>query len=209
MTIYNLKFKNNKGFTIVELIVVMAVFLFIVGVAIGIFLSIVGQQKKVLAQQQLLNQVSYAEEYMSKALRMATTDVSGNCLGEDHMGYIYLLTRTSASGGIKFINQSNGYCQEFFFDNYIHGDLNSPMVLKELKGANGVSNGNDDDAAPIISGNLQITSANVYFNGGLSDGVSNADNVQPRLTIFFNINVLGESAMPVQITVSQRNLNVK
>ena len=33
--------KSSKGFTIIELVVVMAVFLFIIGAAISIFLSVI------------------------------------------------------------------------------------------------------------------------------------------------------------------------
>ena len=60
---------NNKGFTLIELIVVMTVFLLVIGAAMGIFISIVQNQKKILSEQELLNQISYVEEYMSKALR--------------------------------------------------------------------------------------------------------------------------------------------
>ena len=82
--------KNSAEFTIIELIVVMTVFLFIIGAAIGIFISIVKSQKKVLVEQQLVNQVSYVKEYMSKALRAAKVDSIGDYLG--NKGDIYLLT---------------------------------------------------------------------------------------------------------------------
>jgi len=62
---------KNKGFTLVELVVAMAVFLFIIGAAITVFLSIIQHQKTVLQEQKVLNQLSYAMEHMSKALRMA------------------------------------------------------------------------------------------------------------------------------------------
>ena len=105
---------QNRGFTLIELIVVIAVFVFIIGAAIGIFLSVVQNQKKILAEQQFMNQISYAEEYMSKALRMAAVDIDGSCLIDPHgsnqsnPGYIYLLTRYDTSKGlfkgIKFKN---------------------------------------------------------------------------------------------------------
>ena len=138
--------KLSKGFTLIELIVVMAVFLLIIGAAIGIFLSIVQNQKRVLSEQQLLNQISYVEEYMSKALRMAKTEPATDsispepCLKDysigldpaDHPGYVYLLTRPDSNGifrGIKFINHSDGdACEEFYLDT-----STTPYVLKELK----------------------------------------------------------------------------
>jgi len=154
--LFNYMLNNNtkkyKGFTLIELIVVMSVFLFIIGAAIGIFIAVVQNQKQVLSEQELLNQISYTQEYMSKALRVAEadsvkTDPGGNCLiyegtdgtplGSNNLGYIYLLTRHDISTGffrgIKFINSSaKDACQEFFLD--------ADGVLKEIKnGAAAVS----------------------------------------------------------------------
>jgi prepilin-type N-terminal cleavage/methylation domain-containing protein len=108
--------KKNKnkflaGFTMVEMIVVMALFLLVIGAAISVFISMVSDQKRALSEQQFLNQISYVQEYISKALRMAEPELGANCLlsGEDSLGgYIYLLTRPDPTGlyrGIKFINQ--------------------------------------------------------------------------------------------------------
>lgn len=211
--------KLSKGFTLIELIVVMAVFLFIVGAAITIFLSIISHQKKVLSEQELLNQVSYVEEYMSKALRMAAKDTSGSCLGQDNTGYIYLLTHydlhSSKFRGIKFINPSdlnssnNPVCQEFYLD--------ENNVLQEVK----------DSSSPVAlsSANLQLDPENPIrfaINGldGSSSGcasveqcgASGQDSVQPRVTILLNVKIAGDSQEPeraVQTTVSQRDLNIK
>ena len=209
-----LNFRNKKGFTLIELIVVMAVFLFIIGAAIGIFLSIVKNQKKILAEQQVLNQISYVEEYMSKALRMVAADLSGGCISP---GYIYLLTRYNGTlgawQGIKFINQSDGdACQEFFLAGT--GTALDPYILKEIK--------NGGAAVDLTPNNLQFDSTNpIRFavngsasgcGGAIPCGASNTDPVQPRVTILLNIKIAGDSQEPnkiIQTTVSQRNLNVK
>lgn len=210
--------KNNKGFTLIELVVVMAVFLFIIGAAIGIFISVIKNQKKILAQTQFLNQVSYIEEYMSKALRMAKVASADevSCLGQE--GFVYLLTRPDISGfyrGVKFINPSdNNVCQEFFLD--------TDGVLKEKKGGDSAS------AVPIIAANLQFDQINPIrfsINGsdgsvvdaqgklqcfGLNEcGAGNGDSVQPKVTIILNIKIAGDSQNPnriIQTTVSARNL---
>jgi len=221
----NKKIKSSKGFTIIELIVVMAIFLLVIGAAIGIFLSIVKNQKKVLAEQQLLNQISYAEEHMSKALRMAKTEgTTENCLVDpfsadhsDHPGYIYLLTRydNGIFRGVKFINQSdNDACTEFFWDS-------ATNQLKELKDST-----NDSNATALTSANLQINSVKFSVNGSDGSAYSNIchgnpsqdcgaskdDSVQPRVTITLNVKVPNDSQEPnriIQTTVSQRNLTSK
>jgi len=216
---------KSKGFTLIELIVVMAVFLFVIGAAIGIFISIIQSQKRVLSEQQFLNQISYVEEHMSKALRMAGKDTTGGCLGQ--AGYIYLLTRYNTSTalfrGIKFLNQSevdssgNPVCQEFFLAGA--GTPADPYVLKELKNSN-----NNDNAVPLTSSNLQISNYLIRFGingstGGTlySDscqstvqcGASDVDLFQPRVTILLNIKIPGEKlTRTIQTSVSQRNFNV-
>jgi len=203
---------------LIELIVVMAVFLFVIGAAVGIFISIVQNQKKVLAEQEFLNQISYVEEYMSKALRMANVAIYDNCIPS---GYIYLLTHYNlASGlfrGIKFINQSdNNACQEFFLAGA--GTAADPYILKELNSTNG------SDAVAITPPNLQFDPMNpIRFSINGSDGsavncgnldqcgASDMDTVQPKVTILMNVKIAGDCPTcnrTIQTTVSQRNLNV-
>lgn len=178
--------KNQKGFTLVELMVVMAVFLFVIGAAIGIFISIIEYQRRLLTEQELLNQISYVEEYMSKALRVAKTelnevyiDPSGNyhsCMTDannnDHPGYSYLLTRIDSSTGlyegIKFIDESdldpsgNPACEEFFLG-HDGGVSTNPLVLQEIK-----NGGSPVDLTPP---DLTITSLKFSING--TDGTQN------------------------------------
>jgi type II secretory pathway pseudopilin PulG len=219
-------FKDGKlltGFTMIELIVVIAVFMFIIGAAVGIFLSIVQNQKKLLSEEQLLNQISYIEEYMSKAMRMATKDLSGNCLidnsptspfpGKSYPGYNYLLTRPFTTGpaagfftGIKFFNQSDNICQEFYWDT-------TQGVLEEVRGS----------ASPIAltPSSMQINSIKFSINGTggcygggtcpFGDQDLSVVNLQPRITMLLNVKISGDSQEPnrtIQTTVSQRNLNV-
>jgi len=203
----------SKGFTLIEMIIVMAVFFFIIGAALSIFISIVQNQKKVLAEQQFLNQISYIEEYMSKALRMAETSIDSNpatnCIPE---GYIYMLTRYDNTNqiwrGIKFLNQSDGgRCQEFFLDNVtpnslgplIKNDPKNPIILKELKDINA----DDNDAIPLTSPSLQIKSMNFSINTTECTPVScgfqsnppppaEPNPVQPRVTVLFKVAIPGD-----------------
>lgn len=204
--------KLDKGFTIIELIVVMAVFMLVVGAVVSLFISIIQSQKRVLSEQQLLNQISYVEEYMSKALRMAksaSTTQDINCL--NNQGFIYLLTHYDITSGlyrgVKFINQSdNDACQEFFLD--IDG------ILKEKKASS--------LPVALTSASLRINSIKFSINGsdgsalGCGDtnqcGASNEDVVQPKITTFLNVRIEGDDQSTdrtVQTTVSQRNLNIQ
>jgi len=136
---------KGTGFTLVELVVVISVFSLIVLTASTLFVSMVQQQRRALAQQELLNQTSYVIEYMSRALRMAKKDTTGSCLGTT--GINYLLTRSNS--GVKFINHSNNdICQEFFLEN---------ERLKESKDGGTTS-------VPLTSESLKVN----YFKINLS-----------------------------------------
>jgi prepilin-type N-terminal cleavage/methylation domain-containing protein len=173
---------NKKGFTLIELIVAIALLLAILGTAIGIFVSIVQHQRIILAEQELLNQVSYVLEYMSKALRMAGKDLTGDCLkdnfGTMYPGYNYLLTRpvNGVYTGIKFINRSdNDTCQEFYLDNT--DPENS--VLKETK------NGLPVTGVALTSDKFMINFIRFGINGnnGLTTGIIGAagdNSIQPE-----------------------------
>ncbi|MCX6721982.1 MAG: type II secretion system protein [Candidatus Staskawiczbacteria bacterium] len=207
--------KFSKGFTIIEMVVVMAIFIFVITAVFGIFLSVVQSQRRVLSEQQLLSQISYAQEYMSKALRMATVDASGNCLGTGNAGYIYLLTDYDSSAsvfkGVKFFNQTDNACEKFFVDNAVYGQTSTPLVLKQLK-----NNADVSTAIALTSSALQINSVRFSVNGSsgstfaasgcpspnttqcgcpntLQCGACYCDAVQPRVTISMNVAISGES----------------
>jgi len=188
----------SRGVTLVELIVVLAVFVFIILVTVSIFTSIIRDQRGILTEQELLNQTSYVTEYMSRTIRAAIKDTTGNCLSSS--GDIYLLTYYDlASGfynGIKFITENN-ICQEFFLD--------TDGVLKEMK--NGGSSQN------ILSDKFEIKYVRFIINGDKSlDVASESDSIQPRVTFAINVKVqtpLGQKEKITQTTASWINLNFK
>jgi prepilin-type N-terminal cleavage/methylation domain-containing protein len=200
---------NNKtnGFTLIEVIVVMAVFMLIVGSAISIFISIVQHQKNILAEQELLNQSSYAIETISKALRMAGRDDVGDCIS---VGYNYMLSEWNLTlrgyTHIKFLNQSdidflgNQACQEFYLDDGVLKEVKRYLVADPI------------NPIAITSAKLKVNSLVFAINGDKTkEGASDIDGVQPRVTIFMDIQVSGDNSRSIgkiQTTVSQRNLNM-
>lgn len=100
---------NNKGFTLIELMVAVTIFSLLVAASSGIFISSLRSQRQGLATQEVLNQTSYLMEYMSKALRMAKKDLLGTCTGTAKLNY------TFENQCIKFQNYQ-GSCQQFCLD---------------------------------------------------------------------------------------------
>lgn len=177
----------NKGFTLTELLIGMGIFALILGPVTGLLVSGIRLQRQSLAEQQSLDQLSFALEYMSRALRMAKKDTTGNCLSQTGLNY-------ENPGGqisnIKFINPLQNYrCQRFFLEaqtlKYDMGAGESPLALTAAK--------------------LQVQS--LKFN---LIGQSETDDLQPRVTIFLKAKPT-QSARPIELqtTISQRNLDAK
>ena len=99
--------KSGAGFSMVELLITGFVFSVIFGVATSTFVNAIRVQKYNMAHQQLLDQTSYAIEYMARALRMAKTD-NGDCEVANRVNY-----KVFANGrGIRFRNyKSRPICQ--------------------------------------------------------------------------------------------------
>ena len=195
---------KNKGFTLIEMLVAIMIFSIVVGAISGIFISGLLQQRRALASRALLDQTSYALEYMSRALRMAKKETIEGCLLTYGLNYEipveYRINGNENLGtGLRFINHLQGdECQEFYLD------LENGQ-LKYQKEANLVSPPLPLD---LTSDELEIT--NLLFN---LSGQPQEDNLQPRVTIFLEIK--GKDTTPeqqpeikIQTTISQRNPDV-
>jgi len=173
---------KNKGFTLVEMLVTALIFSIVMGAAMGVFVSAIKLQRYNLTHQQLLNQASYAMEYMDRAIRMAVRD-DGTC-GFSGKNYNY------TASSIQF-QTYDGACQAF--------SLNSDSIKATKTGANGYNN------VDLTSDDFEVTSFTFQVSG---DGI---DNDQPKVTIFLEIKGKGLGQQPkikIQTTVSQRNLDL-
>jgi prepilin-type N-terminal cleavage/methylation domain-containing protein len=180
---------NNKGYTLIEVLVAIGIFIILLAAPTGFFVSALKSQKKALASQELIDNVSYTLEYISRALRMAKKDVDGVCI---ESGLNYQTTR--GGKGIKFVNYQD-VCQEFFWDT-------DEDRLKEIK--------NGSSPLSLTPGNLEVIS----FQIGPSDSWDQDDYEQPKVTILLeikgkrSIKTEFQPSIKIQTTISQRNLDV-
>lgn len=184
MTGNNIHIKNQKGFTLIEILGSVVIFSIVVLIVTGIFISVLRVQRVVLATQEILDQTSYVLEYISRAMRMAKKDLTGACLSSS--GLNYELT----SGGVKFMDY-DGNCTEYYLEN---------NQLKRRIGG---------DVVELTSRKLKVN----YFKVVL-DGENQNDNKQPRLTFFLEIEsqrlpLTQRPQLRFQSTVSQRNLDIE
>lgn len=175
-----------KGYTLLEIMVGIVVFLIIGVILTDLFTSTVFNQKMILYLQELLDETSYLLEYMGRALRMAKKDDIGgvNCLLGDKVNY-----EIDPSGSsIKFRNSQNE-CQKFFLENNQIKQEKSGQIL------------------PLTSSKIKVNS--LRFN---VLGETQNDTFQPRVAILLEISIpIGKIQKKIQIQtmISQRDLDVK
>lgn len=172
----------KKGFTLIELIVTIALFLIVFGAIIASFVAAVRHQSIILAQQEALSQISYAMELMSRTLRMAAfPPPNGNCVLQGGSS-----NYSVSDSSIQFINSlENSACQKFFLES---------DVLKYMKDVNDSS-----QIFPLTSDRVKVET--------LKFVVTAESNQKPRVSILLvaSSKVPGVGKMRFQTTLSQRN----
>ncbi len=183
---------GNKGYTLIEVLVAMAVFGIVVAGPTGLFVLALRNQNMSLALGETIDNTSYAVEYISRAIRMARKDREGACISQNYN----FQNPEGDITKIRFLNYQ-GYCQEFYLEN---------NQIFEKKSSDG-SLENFGSGLPLTSDDLEMDNFKFYL-----EGEGQQDNVQPRITIVFRIakHSLGTGLPPihVQTTISQRNLDV-
>ena len=175
---------NNmkKGFTLIELMVSMAIFLIVMVSIIELFGSGIKVQKKSLALQALSDNTSYAVEYMSRTIRMAKKDLNGTYISAG-------CNFETLTNGIRFLNYKRED-QWFILDN---------GQVKEKKGSAA-------EFTALTSDNFQVNKLVFRVLGACQD-----DELQPKVTIVMEIQTkeIDPQKLNIQTTISQKDLAVK
>lgn len=185
----NKKINKECGFTMIEMIVSVAVFFLIIGIVSNIFVSTLRGQARTLAFQELLDQVGFTTEYMGRSIRMAVKATDTSCLSS--AGLNYQKTNTGGGGGIKFLDY-DGNCIEFYLDS-------NANTLKKKK--------NSEPSLSLTSPSLEVISFNIGPSGTWDD----ADLEQPRITMFLEVRgtrgakLENQPIVKIQTMISQRN----
>lgn len=183
--------KTKKGYTLIEVLVAVTIFSFIIAGPTGLFITSLRGQRKALATMEIVDNSSYALEYISRALRMAKKDLDGFCIST---GSNYQNPGGDISK-IRFLNYQ-GLCQEF---------SSSTGQLGERKSSDKTA-GNLGQFLALTPTDLEITFLKFQLTGQTQD-----DDLQPRVTILFEIRkrTQPETKIRLQTTISQRNLDIQ
>lgn len=75
--------KNKKGITLLEIMVSVSIFSFMILAATGIFQMVIESQRRAIAAQNTQESIRYFLEVLSKELRSAKKGVADECAGTD------------------------------------------------------------------------------------------------------------------------------
>jgi type II secretory pathway pseudopilin PulG len=196
--------KKRKCFSLVEILVSISVFAVIISIVSGFFISSLKVQNSVFMRQEILSEVSYVMEYVSRAIRMATKDTNGDCIGVNE-NYALSGTQSNNYGGeivttgsmITFRDYS-GNCKRFYQNNL-------GQLIEDRK-----SPGGNWYGVKLISNEINVL--DVIFT---LRGEDQLDSDQPRITFIIKAREKDASAsslsktVKIQTSVSQRNINVR
>ena len=194
------KKQNNKGFTLVEMLVAIAVFMTVMTVAVGSLLSIIEANRKAQAIKSVIDNLNFAIETISRDMEVSTkyscSPDSGNLMS--------FVNSDCSDGGtaIQYKQSSNTYVQYRFLVNPSPGDGNlQRRICTEVD----CTLGEKWQSITAPTSTLQITNMKFYVLGTIV-----GDNKQPRVLITVE-GIAGEKPtdktdFTLQTTVSQRLL---
>lgn len=182
MKFYNIQ--KNKGFTLVEMLVSVALFSIVVVIALGSIITIIDTNRKSQSLTLVMNNLNFALESMTRTIKTSTEVVE--------------------SGGLyRFKKQKDDPDDPHEPDvwvTYKHDDANQ-TILRCKKGDSGTCS----NFIPVISEDVKVEKFDFEVLGNIADEqwrvfmvIEGVAKMSPRVSSKFN----------VQTTVSPRNLNL-
>ena len=221
-------YSTKKGFTLIEIMVSLALFIIVAVIALGAFLKIISENKQSQSLQTAMNNANFALESMTRELRVgdrydcfdasypATIAINASFLANPNAAHktTTCFLGDYSSPGIAFyssipVNPNDSSCTGTGQTNLIHTYILNGNVLEkaEQQFCSDVLGGSGNiPFAPVTSPDLKITSLGVEVD---SASVSN----QPKIFLLINgyagtgPNAVDTSSFVVQTTASQRLMN--
>lgn len=206
--------QTKNGFTLIEMLVSLALFTIVSTVTVGALLSLIGGNQRLLTQQTLTSSAIFSLDNMTREIRTGSyyncrpaswfTDMSYNqntlgttprdCPGTTGVSFVESSTRTSSGGRVAYY---------FATDTGIPGN---PITLWRRIG--------NESPSKLLPDDIVLTSDSRFIVGGsapLNSAITTpiGYNRQPQVTV---IMVLAETAdtraQILQTTITQRSLDL-
>lgn len=192
----------NGGFTIIEMMVSLALFTIVMTIATGAFLSLIGGSNQLQGEQTVMTSLNFAMDSMTREIRTGTkyycvigisfpSDVTStqDCPNGDD-AFSFVESGNSLSGGTA------GGRIVYFLDS-----TDGNKLMRKI---------GDSPAQSMLSSDVLLTSLRFYVSGAHSNS-DNGDTIQPTVTVIVTAqdpsDTLGK-VYTLETTVTQRELDI-
>lgn len=190
----NISKKDNSGFTLVEMMVAVALFSIVMVVSVGSLLSMINANKKSQSLQLVMSNLDFAVEDITRTMRVGTNY---------HCGSGDISEPKDCNGGSNYIAfEPTGGDPDSANDQVVYR-LNGTQIEKSTSG--GVSNSFIAITAPEIT--IESLSFFVQGSGPASGGDKNQPKVLIVLSGYAGKDEKTKSNFNIQTMVSQRILD--
>ncbi len=177
------KQKNNNGFTLIEMLVSVALFTIVLTIAIGAILTIIDANRKSQTLTLVMNNLNFAMESMTRSIKTANPSNTGD-------------DRIRVDGGNTKLTLTDQEGRRIIYE----FDEDAEKITKEVDSGTEV---------PIVSDDVVIEDAKFYLSSSYE---SSGYNKQPRIHIliygYVQITEKTRSDFSIQTTISPRQLNI-
>jgi len=190
---------------LVEIMVSMAIFSLTMTIVMQLFFYSLKMQRQMAARTELINELSYSMERMSRGIRMAQKDTAGTCIGQNEN---YQRSVDSYGDHVKFLTPDTSFassnavdCVEYYLGHPADYPAGVVALMESRHNAGGAFS---DYALPLTSPMADIQSFAVMDRGWSQD-----DTIQPRVILHLKAFDAEGQEMEVQMAVSQRNSDIR
>lgn len=222
--------KNNSGFTLIEIIVSLAIFTIVAVVAVGAFIKILDANKKAQALQSATNNLNFALESMTREMRVGSLYTIGSTFGSISKLDASDVNNSLESESLSSSDNGSGMFYIAFESSKRADDVggeecNLVIIYKFVKENSGtiqiskaeqdscndnisVNNGNNDNRfTSVLSPNVTLDLVQVNFTG-CAGSQSCGEYVQPYISIrlkgYSGVSEASKSYFDIQTSVAQR-----
>lgn len=187
--------KKASGFTLVEMMVSLALFTIVSTVTVGALLSLIGGNQRLVKQQTLTSSAIFSLDNMTREIRTGNYYFCGDAPAREEVKEV-----NDCSGGdtaISFVEtstrSSNGGRVSYYFAN---------NTLWRRIGSGG-------SPERLLPEDVQLTTASQFYVTGTGTLTDDNDTQQPTVTVIMVLDETEETDfITLQTTVTQRSLDI-